>query len=249
MGGVLPSQREIVDGVRAAVKRRAHGMSTFYERFERHDHADGLKARTTHYCPGCGHGLVHKLIGEAIDELGLQDRTVAISPVGCSVFLHYYLDVGNTQAAHGRAPVVAIGHKLANPDAIVISYQGDGDLASIGLAEIIHAAQLGLPFTVIFVNNAIYGMTGGQMAPTTLMGQRTTTSPTGRNRHMGSPLRMAEMMAQIDGTGLRRAGGALRRQAAGPRRQGHQEGAAGCRPTGSASPSSRCWPSARPTSG
>jgi 2-oxoisovalerate ferredoxin oxidoreductase beta subunit len=175
-------------------------MSAFYERFERHDHAAGLKARTTHYCPGCGHGLVHKLIGEAIDELGLQDRTVAISPVGCSVFLHYYLDVGNTQAAHGRAPVVGIGHKLANPDAIVISYQGDGDLASIGLAEIVHAAQLGLPFTVIFVNNAIYGMTGGQLAPTSLMGQRTSTSPTGRNRHMGSPLRMAELMALIDGT-------------------------------------------------
>jgi 2-oxoisovalerate ferredoxin oxidoreductase beta subunit len=175
-------------------------MSTFYERFERHDHARGLKARTTHYCPGCGHGLVHKMIGEAIDQLGLQDRTVAISPVGCSVFLHYYLDVGNTQAAHGRAPVVGIGHKLANPDAIVISYQGDGDLASIGLAEIVHAAQLGLPFTVIFVNNAIYGMTGGQLAPTSLMGQRTATSPTGRDRHMGSPLRMAEMMAQVDGT-------------------------------------------------
>jgi 2-oxoisovalerate ferredoxin oxidoreductase beta subunit len=175
-------------------------MSTFYERFERHDHAKGLKARSTHYCPGCGHGLVHKLIGEAVDSLGLQDRVVAISPVGCSVFLHFYLDVGNTQAAHGRAPVVGIGHKLANPDAIVISYQGDGDLASIGLAEIIHAAQLGLPFTVIFVNNAIYGMTGGQLAPTSLMGQRTSTSPAGRNRHMGAPMRMAEMIAQIDGS-------------------------------------------------
>jgi 2-oxoisovalerate ferredoxin oxidoreductase beta subunit len=175
-------------------------VSTFYERFERHDHARGLKARSTHYCPGCGHGLVHKMIGDAVEALGLQDRVVAISPVGCSVFLHYYLDVGNTQAAHGRAPVVGIGHKLANPDAIVISYQGDGDLASIGLAEIIHAAQLGLPFTVIFVNNAIYGMTGGQLAPTSLMGQRTATSPAGRDRTMGSPLRMAEMMAQIDGT-------------------------------------------------
>jgi 2-oxoisovalerate ferredoxin oxidoreductase beta subunit len=174
-------------------------VSTFYEKFERHDHASGLKARSTHYCPGCGHGLVHKLIGDAVDELGLQDRVVAISPVGCSVFLHYYLDVGNTQAAHGRAPAVGIGHKLANPEAIVISYQGDGDLASIGLAEIIHAAQLGLPFTVVFVNNAIYGMTGGQLAPTSLMGQRTATSPTGRNRHMGSPLRMAELIAQIDG--------------------------------------------------
>jgi 2-oxoisovalerate ferredoxin oxidoreductase beta subunit len=175
-------------------------VSTFYQRFERHDHAAGLKARTTHYCPGCGHGLVHKLIGDAVEELGLQDRVVAVSPVGCSVFLHYYLDVGNTQAAHGRAPAVGIGHKLANPESIVISYQGDGDLASIGLAEIIQAGQLGLPFTVVFVNNAIYGMTGGQLAPTTLMGQRTSTSPTGRNRHMGAPLRMAELMAQIDGT-------------------------------------------------
>jgi 2-oxoisovalerate ferredoxin oxidoreductase beta subunit len=175
-------------------------VSGFYERFERHDHGSGLKARSTHYCAGCAHGLVHKMIAEGVAALGLQDRTVAISPVGCSVFLHYYLDVGNTQAAHGRAPVVGIGHKLANPDAIVVSYQGDGDLASIGLAEIIHTAQLGLPFTVVFVNNAIYGMTGGQMAPTTLMGQRTSTSPTGRDRLMGSPLRMSEMMAQIDGT-------------------------------------------------
>lgn len=174
-------------------------MSVFYERFERHDHGTGLKGRSTHYCPGCGHGLVHKYLAEAIDILGIQDRTVAISPVGCSVFLHYYLDVGNSQAAHGRAPAVALGHKLANPEAVVVSYQGDGDLASIGLAEILFAAQLGIPLTVLFINNAIYGMTGGQMAPTTLMGQRTTTSPDGRDRTMGSPLRMAEMIAQLDG--------------------------------------------------
>ncbi|HEX8910312.1 MAG TPA: thiamine pyrophosphate-dependent enzyme, partial [Anaeromyxobacteraceae bacterium] len=137
-------------------------MSAFYETFERHDHAEGLKGRTTHYCPGCGHGLVHRYLAQAIDRLGIQDRTVAISPVGCAVFLHYYLDVGHTQAAHGRAPAVAIGHKLANPEAVVVSYQGDGDLASIGLAEIIHAAQLGIPISVVFVNNAVYGMTGGQ---------------------------------------------------------------------------------------
>jgi 2-oxoisovalerate ferredoxin oxidoreductase beta subunit len=173
-------------------------VSTFYERFERHDHAVGLKARSTHYCPGCGHGLVHKMLADAIDELGVQDRTVAISPVGCSVFLHYYLDVGNSQAAHGRAPAVALGHKLANPRSVVVSYQGDGDLASIGLAEIVQAAQLGLPLTVVFVNNAIYGMTGGQLAPTTLMGQRTSTSPGGRDRFMGSPMRMAELVAQLD---------------------------------------------------
>lgn len=174
-------------------------MSIFYERFERHDHGSGLKARSTHYCPGCGHGLAHKYLAEAIEGLGIQDRTVAISPVGCSVFLHYYLDVGNSQAAHGRAPAVALGHKLANPDAVVVSYQGDGDLASIGLAEILFAAQLGIPLTVLFVNNAIYGMTGGQMAPTTLIGQRTTTSPEGRDRTMGAPLKMAEMIAQLDG--------------------------------------------------
>ena len=174
-------------------------MSVFYPRFERHAHGEGLKGRSTHYCPGCGHGLVHKYLAEAVEALGVQDRTVAISPVGCGVFLYYYLDVGNTQAAHGRAPAVALGHKLANPDSIVVSYQGDGDLASIGLAEIIHAAQTGIPISVIFVNNAIYGMTGGQMAPTTLMGQKTATSPQGRQPFMGRPLRMAELIAQLDG--------------------------------------------------
>src|SRR5690606_25782871 len=147
---------------------------------ERHAHGEGLKGQTTHYCPGCGHGLIHKYLGEAIEEEGVQDRTIAISPVGCAVFMYYYLDVGNTQAAHGRAPAVAVAHKLANPDSIVVSYQGDGDLASIGLAEIVSTAQLGVPITVLFVNNATYGMTGGQMAPTTLPGQRTTTTPEGR---------------------------------------------------------------------
>lgn len=174
-------------------------MSAFYEVFERHDHAEGLKGQSTHYCPGCGHGLVHKYLAKAIEELGIQDRTIAISPVGCSVFLYYYLDVGNSQAAHGRAPAVALGHKLANPGSVVVSYQGDGDLASIGLTEIIQAAQVGVPITVIFVNNAVYGMTGGQLAPTTLMGQRTTTSPHGRDASMGQPLRMAELIAQLDG--------------------------------------------------
>jgi 2-oxoisovalerate ferredoxin oxidoreductase beta subunit len=174
-------------------------MSVFYERFERHGHAEGLKAQSTHYCPGCGHGLAHKYIADAIEELGMQDRTVAVSPVGCSVFLYYYLDVGNTQAAHGRAPAVALGHKVANPESIVISYQGDGDLASIGLAEIVSVAQLGIPITVIFINNAVYGMTGGQMAPTTLMGQKTATSPYGRTRFTGEPLKVAELMAGLDG--------------------------------------------------
>jgi 2-oxoisovalerate ferredoxin oxidoreductase beta subunit len=174
-------------------------MSVFYERFERHAHGEGLKGHSTHYCPGCGHGLAHKYLADAIEQLGIQDRTIAISPVGCAVFLYYYFDVGNSQAAHGRAPAVALGHKLANPDSIVVSYQGDGDLASIGLAEILHAAQIGAPITVLFVNNAVYGMTGGQMAPTTLMGQRTATSPAGRQRLMGQPLKMAEMIAQLDG--------------------------------------------------
>ncbi len=173
--------------------------SVFYKRFDRHDHGEGIKGHATHYCPGCGHGLVHKYLAEAVDELGIQERTIAVSPVGCAVFLYYYLDVGNTQAAHGRAPAVAIGHKLANPDSIVVSYQGDGDLASIGLAEIIQLAQIGLPISVIFVNNAIYGMTGGQMAPTTLLGMSTTTSPTGRTKAMGEPLRVAEIMAEMDG--------------------------------------------------
>jgi 2-oxoisovalerate ferredoxin oxidoreductase beta subunit len=175
-------------------------MSTvFYDRFDRHAHGEGLKAQSTHYCAGCGHGLAHKYLAEAIEKLGIQNRTVAISPVGCSVFLYYYFDVGNTQAAHGRAPVVAAGHKLANPDSIVISYQGDGDLASIGLAEIVSTAQQGLPITVIFVNNAIYGMTGGQMAPTTLMDQKTTSSPYGRTAGMGQPMKMAELIAGLDG--------------------------------------------------
>ena len=173
--------------------------NVFYSRFDRHAHGEGLKGHATHYCPGCGHGLVHKYLAESIAELGIQDRTVAVSPVGCAVFMYYYLDVGNTQAAHGRAPAVALGHKLANPEAIVVAYQGDGDLASIGLAEIMQAAQLGLPLTFIFVNNAIYGMTGGQMAPTSLMAQKTTTSPAGRDRLAGAPLRMAETIAQLDG--------------------------------------------------
>lgn len=174
--------------------------SVFYKTFDRHAHGQGLKGHATHYCPGCGHGLVHKFLAEAIDELGIQNRTVAISPVGCSVFMYYYLDVGNTQAAHGRAPAVAIGHKVANPESIVVSYQGDGDLASIGLAEIVSAAQLGIPLSVVFVNNAIYGMTGGQMAPTTLMEMKTSTSPWGRDRFTGQPMKMAELIAQLDGS-------------------------------------------------
>ena len=174
-------------------------MSAFYDHFDRHAHGRGLAQHITHYCPGCGHGIVHRDLAAAIDELGVQDRTVLVSPVGCSVFAYYYFDVGNTQAAHGRAPAVALGHKLSNPEAIVVSYQGDGDLASIGLAETISTAQLGVPITVIFIHPGLYGMTGGQLAPTSLMGQRTATSPNGRDASMGRPLRMAELIAQLDG--------------------------------------------------
>jgi len=168
---------------------------SFYPEFER---KGGPHKETTHYCPGCGHGNVHKMIAECMDDLGIKDRTVFVSPVGCSVFGYYYFDCGNFQAAHGRAPAVATGIKRANPDSIVISYQGDGDLAAIGTAETIHAANRGENITVFFVNNAIYGMTGGQMAPTTMIGQKTTTTPRGRieNQH-GNPIRVAEIMATL----------------------------------------------------
>jgi 2-oxoisovalerate ferredoxin oxidoreductase beta subunit len=167
----------------------------FYNVYER----KGELQHQTHYCPGCGHGVAHKLIAEAIEELGLQDRTIFVSPVGCSVFAYYYFDVGNVQAAHGRAPACATAVKRTCPDKIVISYQGDGDLAAIGTAEIIHAANRGEKITVFFVNNAIYGMTGGQMAPTTLVGQKSTTSPWGRRPgNEGFPLHMAELIATLE---------------------------------------------------
>ncbi|MGA2236087.1 MAG: 2-oxoacid:acceptor oxidoreductase family protein [Terriglobales bacterium] len=153
----------------------------------------------THYCPGCGHGVVHKLIAEALQDLGLQEKTIFVSPVGCSVFAYYYFDVGNVQVAHGRAPAAATGIKRSCPDKIVISYQGDGDLAAIGTAEIVHAANRGEKITVFFVNNAIYGMTGGQMAPTTLVGQKSTTSPWGRRpSNEGFPMHMAELLATLE---------------------------------------------------
>jgi 2-oxoisovalerate ferredoxin oxidoreductase beta subunit len=167
----------------------------FYGEFER----KGELKTHTHYCPGCGHGIAHKLIAQAIDELKLQDRVIFVSPVGCSVFAYYYFDVGNVQAAHGRAPAVATGVKRSRPDSIVISYQGDGDLAAIGSAEILHAANRGEPITVFFINNSIYGMTGGQMAPTTLIGQRSTTSPLGRDPYNdGYPLRVCELLSTLE---------------------------------------------------
>jgi len=160
----------------------------------------GSAPTATHYCPGCGHGVIHKLMAEAIDDLGIQDRTVLVSPVGCAVFAFYYFDVGNVQSAHGRAPAVATGVSRVRDNAVVLAYQGDGDLASIGIAETIHAAARGENITIFFINNAIYGMTGGQMAPTTLLGQQATTSPHGRDAKLnGMPINMAEMLATLPG--------------------------------------------------
>ncbi|MEF9895345.1 MAG: thiamine pyrophosphate-dependent enzyme [Clostridia bacterium] len=156
-----------------------------------------------HYCPGCTHGIIHRLVAEAIDELGVQDHTIGVAPVGCAVFAYDYFNCDMYEAAHGRAPAVATGAKRVNPHNIVFTYQGDGDLASIGAAEIVHAATRGENITVIFVNNAIYGMTGGQMAPTTLIGQKTTTSPLGRDvGRNGNPMRVSEMLATLDGPSL-----------------------------------------------
>src|SRR5271165_2521122 len=167
----------------------------FYDKYERKSELQ----HQTHYCPGCGHGVVHKLIAEAIADLGCQDRTIFISPVGCSVFAYYYFDLGNIQAAHGRTPAVATAVKRSNPESIVIGYQGDGDLAAIGLAEIVHAANRGEKITIFFVNNAIYGMTGGQMAPTTLVGQSSSTSPWGRRpSNEGFPLHMSELLSTLE---------------------------------------------------
>ena len=154
-----------------------------------------------HYCPGCGHGIVHRMVAEVIDELGIREKTAGVAPVGCAVFAYNYFDVDMYEAAHGRAPAVATGFKRVHPDKYIFTYQGDGDLASIGTAEIVHAAHRGEKITTIFINNAIYGMTGGQMAPTSLVGQKTTTSPLGRDKdHCGEPIRIAEMLATINGS-------------------------------------------------
>ena len=184
----MPDETDLEYGV--ALSR----PKAFYDTFERKEEVQGQ----THYCPGCGHGIVHKMLAQAIDELGIQNRTILISPVGCSVFAYYYFDVGNVQAAHGRAPAVATAVKRTRPESIVISYQGDGDLSAIGSAEILHAANRGEPITVIFVNNAIYSMTGGQVAPTTLLGQMSTTTPQGRSAaNEGYPLHVSELLATL----------------------------------------------------
>lgn len=160
-----------------------------------------LSDNVLHYCPGCSHGIIHRLVAESIEELGIQDRTIAIAPVGCAVYSYDYFETDIYVAAHGRAPAVATGAKRADPSRIVFTYQGDGDLASIGCAEINHAAARGEKITTIFVNNAIYGMTGGQMAPTTLVGQKATTAPYGRDAdHCGWPMRVSEMLATHEGS-------------------------------------------------
>ncbi|MGA3332640.1 MAG: 2-oxoacid:acceptor oxidoreductase family protein [Terracidiphilus sp.] len=173
----------------------AHGRAkAFYERFDRKDDLQ----HQTHFCPGCGHGTIHKMLAKAIDDLGVQDRTIMIGPVGCGAFTYYYFDVGNVQSAHGRAPAVATAMKRSRPASIVIGYQGDGDLSAIGSAEILHAANRGENITVIFVNNAVYSMTGGQYAPTTLLGQKTTTTPQGRNAATeGYPLHVSELLSTL----------------------------------------------------
>jgi 2-oxoglutarate ferredoxin oxidoreductase subunit beta len=164
------------------------------------DRPELLIDRSSHYCPGCGHGIIHRLVAEVLAELGVAPRTIAVAAVGCSVFAYDYLAVDFVEAPHGRAPAVATGIRRVRPDAFVLTYQGDGDLAAIGTAEIVHAAARGERISVVFVNNGIYGMTGGQMAPTTLLGQRTTSSPDGRDaRTAGYPILITEMLALLPG--------------------------------------------------
>ena len=165
-----------------------------------YDYPDSLTEADTHYCPGCTHGTIHRLVAEVLDELDIRERTIGIAPVGCSVLAYNYFAADFAEAAHGRAPAMATGIKRVSPGRVVFTYQGDGDLAAIGTAEIVHAANRGELFTTIFVNNAIYGMTGGQMAPTTLPGQVTTSSPTGRDVKLaGFPIRMAELIGGLPG--------------------------------------------------
>jgi len=166
-------------------------------------HPKSLKSIQTKYCPGCGHGVIHRIIAEVVDEMGLQTKAIITNPVGCSIYADMYFDFDSVQPAHGRTPAASTGIKRMLPDHLVICYQGDGDLAAIGTAEIIHAANRAEKFTTIFVNNAIYGMTGGQMAPTTLVGQHATTAPEGRdpiNAGMGYPIRVCELLASLEGT-------------------------------------------------
>jgi len=167
-----------------------------------YEHPKSMLDVPTHYCPGCTHGIAHRLIAEVLDEMNLRELTIGVAPVGCSVFAYNYFNFDFVEAAHGRAPAMATGIKRLLPDRLVFTYQGDGDLASIGMSEIIHSAGRGENISVIFINNAIYGMTAGQMAPTTLPGQKTTTSPNGRDvETMGFPFKMAELLAGLEGSG------------------------------------------------
>jgi 2-oxoglutarate ferredoxin oxidoreductase subunit beta len=167
-----------------------------------YERPESLTAIHTHYCPGCTHGIAHRIIAEVLDEMEIRESTIGVAPVGCSVFAYNYFNIDFVEAAHGRAPAMATGIKRVLPEKIVFTYQGDGDLASIGMAEIVHAAARGECLTVIFINNAIYGMTGGQMAPTTLPGMKTTSSPLGRDVELaGFPIRMSEILANLDGAG------------------------------------------------
>ncbi|MBE6948454.1 MAG: 2-oxoglutarate oxidoreductase [Ruminococcaceae bacterium] len=163
-------------------------------------YTEGMTSNTTHYCPGCTHGIAHRLIMEVLEEKGQLGTTLAVAPIGCSILSHQYMNVDMMESAHGRAPAIASAIRRVHPDKTIFTYQGDGDLASIGIAEIIHAAARGEKFTTFFINNGIYGMTGGQMAPTTLIGQRSTTSVDGRSKELtGMPLKVSEMIATLDG--------------------------------------------------
>ncbi len=188
---VLPADERIID----LVADESRNEKVVYQR------PAALSDTYTHYCPGCTHGIAHRLVAEVIDEMGLREDTILVASVGCSVFAYNYFELDACEAAHGRAPAMATGIKRSNPNNIVFTYQGDGDMASIGMGEIIHAAARGEHFTTIFINNAVYGMTGGQMAPTTLPGQVTTSSPFGRDLALcGAPIKMAELLANLDGT-------------------------------------------------
>lgn len=188
---ILPADEKLIDVV--AIENRDEKL--VYQR------PVSLTDVYTHYCPGCTHGIAHRLVAEVIDEMGLREDTILVASVGCSVFAYNYFELDACEAAHGRAPAMATGVKRVHPDKIVFTYQGDGDLASIGMGEIIHAAARGEKFTTIFINNAVYGMTGGQMAPTSLPGQVTTSSPFGRDLALcGAPIRVAELLSNLDGT-------------------------------------------------
>lgn len=188
---ILPADEKVIDVI--AIENRDEKL--VYQR------PVSLTDVYTHYCPGCTHGIAHRLVAEVIDEMGLREDTILVASVGCSVFAYNYFELDACEAAHGRAPAMATGVKRVHPDKIVFTYQGDGDLASIGMGEIIHAAARGEKFTTIFINNAVYGMTGGQMAPTSLPGQVTTSSPFGRDLALcGAPIRIAELLSNLDGT-------------------------------------------------